>query len=176
MARHLEYQGLVQKDNDTLATVAKLRKEQQAVVRPDGIAPAKGTEKSEPAWFVARPDGGRPIFWTGAPGELRVEPAPREEPAAWWSRESLVLFAIAAFLLSWLPQGLPWFVRLWPEQLAGLAALGCLLWGISFVALVLVALAAAGRVLGLFAWLRRRMRADPSTLLAKNSSNQVVNS
>ncbi|GEM_PF-3377984 len=162
VTRHLEYQALLQKNETALAAVTRLRKEHQAAFRPEGVAPPTAPEKTPPAWSVALQGAGVPIHWTAAPPVLRFETAAAAAPASWRSRESLVLLAIGVFLLSWLPHGLLWFVRLWPEQLAGLAALGYLCWGGSAVAVGLVIVAALGRLLSLGRWLWHLLNASPS--------------
>jgi hypothetical protein len=103
---------------------------------------------------MASEDDGTPFYWSGAAPTVQLDPAPTAF-VPWWSRETVVLIIIGIFFLSWLPHGLTWFVRLWPEQLAGLALLGYAVWGVSVVGLALLAVAVIGRLFGLTAWLHR---------------------
>jgi hypothetical protein len=163
--RHLEYRARLAKDDAMQAEALKLRKEHQAALAPEILALAKGADKMSLPWSVAPPQDGVPFYWTGEAPLPRLEP----EPAApWWPRNVLVLAAVGVFLLSWLPNGPRWCVRLWPEQLAGLAALGFVLWEISLIALLLWAVAAIGRATSALVWLRRPSVATPSTPPSSN--------
>jgi hypothetical protein len=166
--RHLEYRARLAKDDAMQAEAVKLRKEHQAALTPEALAIAKGADKMSLPWSVAPPQDGVPFYWTGEAPLPRLEPAAPAPATSWLSRNLLMLAAVGVFLLSWLPNGLRWCVRLWPEQLAGLAALGFVLWGISLIALVLWAAAALGRATSALGWLRRP---SATTHLATPSSS-----
>lgn len=80
--------------------------------------------------------------------------------------ELLLLSAISLLLLSALRSGLALARLLWPEALAGLALAGALTWGPSVPAALLLAIAAAGRLLWIARRTRRRTRPARSTGVA----------
>jgi hypothetical protein len=157
-SRHLEYQARLAGDPDALAVLATLRKEHALAAQRGEWEVAKGPDPGDPAWVVARSDEGAPVFWQGAaPQAVRLETVPGSASVPGWTRETLVVAIMGVFLLSWLPRGLKWFAGMWPEQLAGLALLGWALWGESLVGFVLLAVAAAGRLVSASAWLGRHL-------------------
>lgn len=157
--RHLDYQALLHKDAAAQEAAANLRKAHPLLLKQDNAA-SKASDKNGIAWRVARAERGLPMFWSGAAPTLVLQPAAPAALAPWWSRETVALIVIGVFCVSWLPYGLTWFVRLWPEQLAALAALGYALWGVSAVGAVLLAVAALGRLFGLMAWSHRQWTAS----------------
>lgn len=80
--------------------------------------------------------------------------------------ELLLLAALSLLLLSALRSGLALARLLWPEVLAGLTLAGALAWGPSLPAALLLAVAAAGRLLWIARRARRRPRSARSTSLA----------
>ncbi len=151
---HLEYQMRLKPDEKIAITPAKLREEHAAAVqRGNALLPAVGAHV-EPAWLVAAPDAGLPVYWTGSPPEIRLQET-ETAPSLWWSRETFVLVIVGVFLLSWIPYGLAWLVSLWPEQLLLLAAAGSLFWGMSVVGLVMGLVGLLGRSYSVISWLHR---------------------
>lgn len=154
-ARHLEYQALLLSSEAALDALAMLRKEHLALTKPALVVPAKTRLPTDLIWSVAKPDAGVPYYWVNTAGDLHLSAQSSPSFAPSWARESIVICALAVLLLSWLPGGVYWLARLWPEQLAGMAALGFTLWGGSVMAGLLVTAAATGRLLMLAGWLRR---------------------
>jgi hypothetical protein len=169
---HLEYQARLYPDQKLNVTPAKLREEHQAALQRGNLPAPGGAGHADNPWLVAAPETGLPWYWSGSAPGIRLEGG--DFPNMSWSREAFVLAIVGVFLLSWIPHGLAWFVRLWPEQLLLLAALGTLFWGVSVMACMLVFAALLGRGVTFFSWLRRALTTvapakAPSTLTPPSS-------
>jgi hypothetical protein len=155
LVRHAEYLLRWTPDADRAAQAQALRVELVDAMRRIGDNRDLGDLIQRTS---ASAEAGLIWHWTHGPNPpniaVRFEPK-RAGSAPWWTTETVAILVLGVFVLSWLPGGPVWFARLWPEQLAGLALLGCAAWGWSVVAVALLALALLGRSAALIAWLHR---------------------
>jgi hypothetical protein len=104
------------------------------------------------------PGFGLPLSWQASAGLVQAAEAAEGAPVivlerhaagpgpADWVRELLTLALISMFLLSWLPGGVTWLTRIWPEAIAGVALVGCVAWGWSAVGAALLLAAVLARL------------------------------
>ncbi len=124
---------------------------------PSRIAAEKSPWLAAPRPTFPGSETGTPFAWLVRPGEqeplailTRTDDAPRHAP--------LLPFALSVLVLSFWTRGVAIWVRLWPEQLAALAALGLAVGGLSLIGVGLIAIAVLGRSLAIAHGVRRLVR------------------
>ena len=95
---------------------------------------------------------GTVIRWRGRtqdqPALLTLDSTTVDEKRwAWKATACVVLFAVAVMAFARWPRAIAGLRQLWPEIIAVVAAYGWLTWGLSFIAIVMLFVAGAGRVL-----------------------------
>ncbi|MCS7045306.1 MAG: hypothetical protein NZO58_03010 [Gemmataceae bacterium] len=175
LLRHWEYLARLRGDASQQTAAARLRKEYQPLLPAEAPVAAKSAE-SVVEWSTGLSEDGRPWRFVGElPQGLQLEPATHRSDIGAGRREMVVLAAILVLLMAWLPGGLRIGMALWPEQVGIAAALGCALWGLSFLALALVTLAAVGRLTMTAAWFHRRWRRGRAAAEAGSSQRARPN-
>jgi hypothetical protein len=160
-------------DGDLRDQLTQLQRQNAAALASAGLEKLRTqAEKSGPA---AADAGGDDLLPAGRGTVLRWQAAAdgtgptlalestraRTTRQAWAGTCWIVIVMLALLGLTWVPRAADWARRLWPEQLALLVLIGCLAWGISPLASLLLLVAGVGRLWILASVLRSRLQTAP---------------